>query len=185
MTKKKLVIAISGPPGVGTSTISKEVAKRLNLRYFSPGSYYKKLFGKENVNSVVKGWETELGSSEELHRRIDEMQIIEAKKGNVVICGKLSFFFLKDLARVKIWLDAPLDVRARRTAERDGISLEDAKEKIRKRERSEREGWKKIYGIDYFQLKKMADLVLDTSNLSVKETVERVMEFIKKKLSSK
>lgn len=77
---KKLVIVISGPPGAGTSSISKEVAKRLKLRYLSPGKTYKSFLNEEEAKSALDFWKTSFGKSRELHNRLDEGQIKEAKK---------------------------------------------------------------------------------------------------------
>jgi cytidylate kinase len=109
------------------------------------------------------------------------MQIEVAKEGNVVICGKLSIHFLKDLSDRKVWLDVPLDIRAKRAAERDGSSLDEAKERIKEREDTERREWKRIYGWDYFYQKDIADLVLDSSDMTLEETVDKVLEFIESK----
>jgi cytidylate kinase len=178
--RKKIVIVISGPPGVGTSSIAKEIAKRLNLRYLSPGKTYKNFLNKKEAEAALEFWKTSFGSSKKLHERLDAYQIKEAKKGNIVICGKLSIFFLKDIADYKIWVDAPLEVRAKRTAQRDRIPFEEALKQISEREKMEREKWKEIYGFDYFDLKNDADFVLDNSNITLEEAVEKILRFIKK-----
>ena len=178
---KKLVVVISGPPGVGTSSIAKEVAKKLNLRYLSPGKTYKSFLNKKEAEAALEFWKTSFGSSKELHKKLDAHQIEEAKKGNIVICGKLSIYFLKDIADYKIWVDAPLEIRAKRTAERDKIPFEKALKEISEREKMEREKWKEIYGFDYFDLKKDADFVLDNSNLTLEEAVKKVIQFIQSK----
>ncbi|MDI6798740.1 MAG: cytidylate kinase family protein [Candidatus Aenigmarchaeota archaeon] len=176
---KKLVIVISGPPGVGTSSVAKRVAKELNLRYLSPGKIYKSFLNKKEAKAALDFWKTSFGKSRELHERLDEKQIKEAKKGNIVICGKLSIHFLKDIADYKIWLEAPLEIRANRTAKRDKISFKKAMEEISEREKTERKVWKEIYGFDYFSLKNEADFVLDTSNLTLEETMNKILKFIK------
>jgi cytidylate kinase len=72
-----------------------------------------------------------------------------------------------------------LEERARRTAERDGLSIEEAKMILKKRERLEVEEWKKDYGIDYREQKKMADIVIDTTNLDKERVYKKIIEFIK------
>lgn len=179
--EKKIVIAISGPPGAGSSSIAKEVAKRLDLEYFSPGKIFKSYFKGAEAKAALSGWKTKVGKSKELHKKLDDLQIEIAKRGNVVICGKLSIHFLKNLADYKIWVDAPPETRAERTAERDGISFKRALDQIIKRERLERNEFKRIYGFDYADLKKSADFILNNSKLSLKEAVGEILEFISQK----
>jgi len=178
---KKIVIAISGPPGVGTSSVAKEVAKNLKLRYLSPGKTYKSFLNEKEAKAALDFWKTSFGRSKGLHERLDTNQMDEAKKGNIVICGKLSIHFLKDLADYKIWIDAPLEIRAKRTANRDGISFEEALKEIGERENIEREKWKRIYGFDYFYQKRIADFVVDSSELTLEQTVDKILKFIKSK----
>ena len=177
---KKTVLIISGPPGAGSTTVSKEIAKRLNLDFFSPGFLQKSLAkGLNQSEAAIKVWKTEKEKTKKTHEDRDALQVALAKKGNIVICGKLSIHFLKKYATFSVWLDVPLDIRARRTAGRDGISFEQAKKDIFEREKIEREEWKKIYGFDYFDQKKEADLVLDTSKITVQETVEAILNKVK------
>ncbi|MEM5843639.1 MAG: cytidylate kinase family protein [Candidatus Aenigmatarchaeota archaeon] len=179
--RKKLVIVISGPPGVGTSSVAKEIAKKLKLRYLSPGKTYKSFLNEKEAKAALEFWKTEFGRSKKLHKALDKTQIEEAKKGNIVICGKLSIYFLKNLADLKVWLKAPVEVRASRTSQRDNIPFEEALRQISERERMERKRWKEIYGFDYFDQEKDADLVLDTSNLTLEETVNKILDFMKSK----
>lgn len=178
---KKLVIAISGPPGVGTSSVAKELAKKLKLRYLSPGKIYKSYLNEKEAKAALDFWKTSFGSSKELHKSLDKNQIEEAKKGNIVICGKLSIHFLKDVADFKIWLEAPIETRAKRTSERDRISYEKALRQIGEREKIERKKWKKIYNFDYFDQKKLADIIIDSSRLTLEQTVNKILNFIKKR----
>jgi cytidylate kinase len=177
----KNVIAVSGPPGAGSTTIAKELAKKLGIEYFSPGFIQKGFAkGRNESKAAIAVWKTKFGKSDELHKGLlDRLQIERARKGNVVVCGKLSIYILKDLAEHKVWLEASLDERARRSAKRDNLPIKDVKRMIMERERIERREWKRIYGIDYFDQKEMADLVVDSTKLTVNETVGRILDFIK------
>ena len=176
------VIVVSGPPGSGSTSVAKELAKRLHFSYFVPGRLHKKLGkSKKESEAALEGWHTKKGISRKTHEERDRLQLKKAKKGNIVICGKLSIHFLKDVSDCKIWLDVPLNARAKRTAERDRISVKEAMEQIRKRQAIERKEWKKIYGFDYFYQEKIADFVIDSSGLTLKQTVERILKFIRSK----
>ena len=136
---------------------------------------------KEESEAALKGWKTRRGASKKFHEELDKLQMREARKGNVVICGKLSIHFLRELSDYKVWLDVPLEVRARRTAERDGVSVKKAMEEISERQQIERREWKRMYGFDYFYQKRIADFVFDSSELKLKQTVDRILKFIKSK----
>lgn len=179
---KKIVVVIASPPGVGGTSVAKGVAKKLKLKFFSVGLLYKKL-SKEKTESkaAFELWRTKFGSSEKLHKHMDNLQIEIAKKGNVVIESTLGIHFLKDLSKYKIWLDVPLKVRAERTAKRDKIPVENALKEISQREEIEKSEWKRMYGFDYFDQKYEADFVLDSSKLTVSQTVKKILEFIKEK----
>ncbi len=176
-----VVIAVTGLPGAGSSTISKLLAERLKLKYFSPGEYFKSHSNEKNQSKqALSVFKSGKGKEKKFHESIDEMQIRLAKKGNIVICGKLSILMLKDIADYKIWLECSLEERARRTAERDGLSFSEALKIIKEREKLEVEEWKKDYGIDYRDQKKMADIVVDTSELSEKETLSKILDLMKR-----
>lgn len=181
---KKLVIVVSGPPGAGSSTVARNIARKLNLKYFSVGKLHKQFFKgwkKEEAKAALEVWKTHIGASDRTHRDRDALQIEIAKKGRVVICSKLGIHFLKKLSKYKIWLDVPLKIRAERTAKRDKISVQEALKEIAQREEIERREWKRIYGFDYFDQKYDADLVLDSSDLTVKQTVDKILNFIKRR----
>jgi len=178
----KLVIVVSGQPGAGSTVIAKNLAKRLGLRFFSPGFIQKGITEKQDNETiaVIESWKTEKAKSKKFHSDLDRQQMELAEKGGVVICGKLSIHFLPN-ADLKVWLDVSLDVRANRTAGRDNITFEEAHEAISSREGIERKEFKRIYGFDYLEQKQQADLVVDSSDMTESDTIEKIMDSLKKK----
>jgi len=199
----KKTIVISGKPGAGSSSVAKALAEDLNFSYFSPGTVFKMIskgniekipFKKEvvlifkeqgiditklgNRGGLLSFWGDEIGSSKKFHEALDAVQIFFAKKGSIVIDGKLSITFLKEYTDVSVWVNARKDIRAKRYVKRENISLKDALELIRKRELFERKNWKKIYGFDYFTQEQKADVVIDSTN----KNIGQIVSFIKNKL---
>ncbi len=175
-----VVIAVTGMPGAGSSTISKMLAKKLKIKYFSPGEYFKKHSKRKiETDQALSYWKTKEGSSKKLHNYIENLQIEMAKGGNIVICGKLSIFALRNIPSIKIWLKCSLEERARRTSERDKIDIEEAIKKITEREKIEDTEWKKIYGIDRKNQQKWADLIVDTTKINREQTVKFIFKKIK------
>lgn len=197
-----LTIAISGMPGAGSSTVGKLLANELSMHHFSPGQLFKdiskgtvkeqhyyKLFKhlcdlkglnipemsvKEDSKAVVSLWDSEFGRSKSFHEVLDRLQLELAKRKRIVIDGKLSLRMIPD-ADIKIWIRAELEERAKRIAEREKISVDEAKKNIVERESREREEWKRIYGFDYFDQEEDADIIVDSSTMSPQSIVEVIL----------
>ena len=170
-----VVIAISGKPGAGSSTIAKALADRLGIDYFSPGErFFKPSKEKDDTSEALGIWKSDKGKNKDFHQKIDDYQRGLAKKGNVVICGKLSIWVLKDLADLKVWIDCDFDERVRRTSKRDRISLEETRKKLKEREEMEEKEWKRMYVFDRDSQRGMADIVVDTSKLTVEEIMDKI-----------
>jgi len=176
---RNLTVVISGPPGSGSTKTALSLAKKLGLKCFSTGDLFKS-YSKQRKNRALDIW-SQFGKSREFHHDLDAYQREKAKKGNIVICGKLSVFLLKDVADFKIWLEAPLKVRAGRIAKREGISMVKAMDQTKEREEVERRAWERIYDFDYFDSKDLADVVIDSSENSVKKVVEEILKSMKNK----
>jgi len=70
-----------------------------------------------------------------------------------------------DHADFRLWLDAPLEIRARRIADREEKSAETAREETRARAESEARRYEEYYGIDIDDLT-IYDLVVNTARWS-------------------
>jgi cytidylate kinase len=114
-----------------------------------------------------------------LHNSLDRMQKeIARKEKNIIFNGKLSAFQIP-WASLKIFLIAPLETRAGRTAKREGISEERAARGIKEREDYERKEWKKIYGFDYILDRSIYDLVINTAHFDAEQIVKIIEMAVK------
>lgn len=110
--------------------------------------------------------------NEKIDLEIDEMQKkIAREKDNILIEGRISGFLID--ADLKVWLKAPLEIRAQRIAKRECKSVERSLEETSVREACERERYLKYYDIDVKDLS-VYDLVIDSSKFSAKEISEIV-----------
>jgi len=165
-----LIITISGPPGSGKSTLSKILSVRLGLELVSMGDIFRKCANErcmslEEFGQIAK-------CNEKIDREIDEMQKkIAREKDNILIEGRLSGFLVD--ADLKIWLKAPLEVRAERIAKRECKSIARAMEETCEREECERERYLKYYDLDIKDLS-VYDIVIDSSKWSAQEISEIV-----------
>jgi cytidylate kinase len=94
------------------------------------------------------------------------------KRENVIVEGRLSGFFVPD-ADLKIWLKAPVEIRARRIAHREAIAYEEALSAMNNRERSENNRYEQYYGVNLNELS-IYDLVIDSSRWSERDIVEMI-----------
>lgn len=175
-----VVIVISGQPGCGSSTVAKLLAKMLKLRHFSVGDYNKSHIkhAKETEKSIL-AWKNKKYASKKFHIDSDELARRYAKRGGIVIDGKLQVRLSKGLYDLGVWLKAPKAVRAQRYAKRDKIPLREATRKLNEKERLERKNWLRIYGFDYFRQEREADLVIDTGSKKPEETVGLIIKRLK------
>ncbi len=114
---------------------------------------------------------------------IDTYQKELAKKErNLVMDGIISFHIIPN--SIKVFLKVKPKVGARRIfkAKRPDEpykSFAEALKSVKKRVRDDRLRYKKIYSVDCYDTANF-DFVIDTSNLSVKDVVKAILEFIRK-----
>ena len=172
-----MIITISGKAGSGKSTVAKELAKRLHLKHYSIGDLMRQMAKERNISLLELGKIAEKDKS--IDKELDERQMKLRTEDDFEIDGRLTAYFIPN-ADVKIFLECEDRVRAERILkdERKDEKNRDINEvisKIREREASERKRYKQYYGIDYYD-EEMYNLVIDTTNLSVKEVVDRIIK---------
>ncbi len=168
-----MIITIGGSICSGKTTLARKLAEKFNMKHISAGRIMREM-AKENGMSLLE-FSKYVESNPDVDLEIDKKQK-ELAKGNCVVDGRLSGHFLD--SDLKIWLNAPPNVRAERLSERDKKSEGDAKKCIIEREDSERKMYMKLYGID---LKDMSvyDLIMNTAKFDIKNMTELVSIAIK------
>jgi cytidylate kinase len=182
---KKTVICISGMAGTGKSTLSKKLAEKYHLRYYSGGDVLKELAKQEGYDVSVQGWWESTQGLKFLNERIndpkfdkavDDKLLEYAQYGNVLLDSWTMPWLLKD--GFKIWLEASFEKRAARVAVRDGMTTSEAFEVLKEKEARTKAIYKALYGFVLGEDFEPFDFVLDTDNLSANEVFEVLCKVI-------
>jgi len=183
---ERIVICISGLAATGKSTLAKRLAESLNLRYVSGGDGLKMLAVERGYRPGGREWwETEDGMrfleerlrNPEFDKLVDQKLIELAKAGDVVIDSWVLPWLYR--GGFNIWLKAKTEVRAERMARRSGISVEEARRLLEKRDSESIELYKKLYGIEVGRDFEPFHLVLDTSDLDESAVYRIVLQAVK------
>ena len=179
--KQKIVICVCALTGCGKSTVARRLAEKYGLRYISGGNALKALATEAGYKPAEIGWwETDEGLNF-LRQRMDDFRfdkkvdakLLElAKQGNVVLDSWTMPWLLKE--GFKVWLEASVDVRAKRVAERDGIDVEKALSILKKKDEQTRVIYKGLYGFDLGRDFSPFNLIIDTDVLNADEVFRAV-----------
>lgn len=175
------VITISGPHGTGKSTYAKALADALKLRYVCAGELFRELAKEKKMSLEDFSYLAEHDPS--VDEMIDERTKMKAREGGVVIDAQLAAWMVKELADVKVLLVAPDEIRFERIAQRERVSISEARKETLAREEIQKRRYKKYYGIDISDLS-IYDLRIDTGLHPIEKTksiiIERVRDFLTK-----
>jgi cytidylate kinase len=173
-----LKITISGPPGSGKSTLSKMLSARLGLELVSMGDIFRKLANDRCMSLDEFGMLAKC--LDEIDRKLDEAQEKIAKeKDSIILEGRLSGFLVD--ADLKVWLKAPLEIRAKRISKRENKSVSCAMKETTEREECERVRYLNYYDIDIRDLS-VYDIVIDSARFDPEEIckiLEKAVECLK------
>ncbi|MCW4006943.1 MAG: cytidylate kinase family protein [Candidatus Bathyarchaeota archaeon] len=178
---KRLVICISGMAGTGKSTLSKRLAKKYGLRYYSGGDALRDLASAQGYDSSVNGWWESPEGLRFLEKRKDnpafdkevDCKLLDyAREGNVLLDSWTMPWLAKDA--FKIWLSASAEKQAQRIAQRDQMTANAAMQALKEKEAKTKAIYKSLYGFSLGEDFDPFDLILDTDALSA-EAVFQVL----------
>ena len=170
-----MIITIGGLAGTGTTTAAELLSEKLGIDYVSAGYVFREM-AREHDMSVLEFSEFAEGN-DEIDKEIDKRQAdIAYESGNIIVEGRLSAHFIE--ADLKVWLTAPLDIRAERVHNREFKSIEQAAREIKIREDSEASRFKEIHGIDIYDYD-IYDVVLNTDSFSPESISKIILNILK------
>lgn len=174
-------ITIGGMPGSGKSIVGKYVAEKLGYKFYSIGGIRRELAMKRGL--TINDYNA---LDEDTDSEVDEFQKKLAQGDeNFVVEGRLGYHFIPN--SLKLYFDCDLKVaadrifKASRPSEDKGSSPEETHNKLNERIASDRERYKKHYGLDCYD-KSQFDYVIDTTNMDLEEVERNVLKIIKKYL---
>jgi cytidylate kinase len=172
--ENKITICVSGDPGSGKSTACKPVAIELGLDYVNFGSIFRGLAKEKGMDFIA--FNNYVVNHPDIDRELEKRQIDAIKKGNVVLEGRLSTYaaIQANIPAFKIYLATNKETQAKRLQERDGGTIKKTAEEALWRHNLLVEKFKKLYGFDFTDHNHY-DLVIDTSNMSRTETVDKML----------
>ena len=156
-----MLITVSGPAGSGKSTLAASLADSFAYEHVSGGDIFRDIAAERDLTPLELNRLAE--EEDQIDRDLDRRLRSTARDGeNLVLESRLAGWMAAEYADLRIWLDAPLDVRATRIADREEKSVEQAREETRARAESEALRYEEYYGIDIDDLS-IYDLVINTA----------------------
>ncbi len=171
----RAVVAVGGPPGSGKSTAGRLVAERLGLEFRSAGELFRAEAARRGLD--VEAFNHYVESHPEVDREIDRSMQALAAPGRLLE-GRIQGVLCRrhGIPVYYVVVTASEEERARRVAHRDHQTLEEARGRIRAREASERERYRRFYEVDLDQ--EVPDLLLDSTSDPAYRIAEKIVEFI-------
>jgi cytidylate kinase len=168
-----MLITVSGPAGVGKSTLAAGLADTLGYEHVSGGDIFREMAAERDLSPVElnEQAEDEPAIDFELDRR--QYQLAR-ERDDLVLESRLAGWLAGDAADLRVWLTAPLEVRVARIADREEKTTTVARTETVRRADSEARRYLDYYDIDIADLT-IYDLVFNTARWGPDE-VEAIIE---------
>lgn len=178
---RKFSIVISGWPAVGKTTIASNLGEEFNLAMYNGGDILKMLASESGYSTERDDWwdtaeakkfmaqrKTDPSFDKRVDRKLGEI----VKKGGAVITSYTLPWLVPDDSVIKLWLRGSQENRARRMANRDGISFSEAKKIVKLRDEENNRIYFKLYKFRFGEDLTVFDYVLNTDKLPLDSLIE-------------
>jgi cytidylate kinase len=185
--KSSLVVCICGPSGAGKGTLAQHVSEKLGIARHSAGDFFREI--AEEKNLTVEQLSKQANKQTDI--KVDQKTLEKGLKEDCVIESRISAWILGEYADMTIYVTADLEERAKRVmqdtetrkAEKTG-KLKDVKQRIKQRDKDNRQRYKEYYGIDMKDTS-IFDMVIDNTKMNVEEQNKLVTKALKKKFTDR
>ncbi|MCB9805561.1 AAA family ATPase [Candidatus Nomurabacteria bacterium] len=179
MKSKYRKITIGGLSGTGKGTISKMLAEKIGFTRASVGDFAREMAKEEGM--TIFQFDQKHQNDEEAGKKLDlildqRTEDFGRENTNFVFEGRLPAHFIKDA--FKILLTCQDEERARRIGQRDETSAEDSLKEALEREALLRDRYQIAYNLADFDDPKYYDFVIDTTNITPDQIVEKIISQI-------
>ncbi|ELZ96120.1 cytidylate kinase [Haloferax mucosum ATCC BAA-1512] len=165
-----MLLTVSGPPGSGKSTTAAALAEAFDLEHISGGDIFRELAAERDMTAVEFNKLAE--EDDQIDRDLDRrLRTIALERNDVLLESRLAGWLAGDAADLRFWLDAPVAVRAKRIADREGKAIDVARDETVTREESEKLRYDEYYDIDITDLS-IYDIALNTARWGETEVPE-------------
>ena len=158
-----MLITISGLPGSGTTTASRLVADALGLERVPGGEVFREMAAEAGMTLADFGVYAK--DHHDIDRELDHRLEERARAGGCVIESRLAGWlaYQAALPSVRVWVQCGDAERARRVADRDGTTVDQAAIDNAERAAVEHQRYLVVYGI-HLEDQSIYDLVLDSTS---------------------
>ncbi|AAG19965.1 MULTISPECIES: (d)CMP kinase [Halobacterium] len=171
-----MLVTISGPPGSGKSTVASTLADHLSYEHISGGDIFRGL--AEDRDLTLAEFNELAEEDPQIDKDLDR-RLRETARGrdDIVLESRLAGWMAGEYADIKIWLDAPMSVRARRIAEREDKTPAAARAETEAREESETQRYEEYYAIDFDDIT-IYDLSVNTARWGPDAVTDIVLDAV-------
>lgn len=169
-----MLIAISGVPGSGKTTVARQVAAALTLEHVYAGDIFRRQ--AEARGLTLPAYLKLAESDSSIDRALDDHMRERARDGRAVLEGRLSGLMCDQAGAraLRVFLDCSEAVCAERIARREGGATAERLAEIRAREASDRHRYQEIYGVDYHDRSRY-DAVISTDTRTPEDLAAEIV----------
>lgn len=177
-----MIITIGGNVGAGKSVLAARLAKTFHYDELYVGRIFRKMAEERNI-SIDQFYE-ELKNDPATEQEVDKRQAEAMRKQDgLVVQGRIAWYFAKGspfkIFNILLIVDPAIGAaRSGTRKEYTGKTAEEMVAMTATREKMEKDRYKMLYGIENHLDPTHYDFVLDTSNISENEVLEKVIEKI-------